>query len=111
MKVVYHQPCQHRAQNTKYDATRLMKKIPGMNFAPIEKACCGIAGTLGYKLETFDLSMKIGEPLIKDIIENSPDYVLTGTGTCQMQISQATEIPAIHPVVLLNRSYSPPDKP
>ena len=110
MKVVYHQPCQHRAQNTKYDATRLLKKIPGMNFAPIEKACCGIAGTLGYKLETFDLSMKIGEPLFKDIIEKSPDYVLTGTGTCQMQISQATEIPAIHPVTLLNRSYTPPDK-
>ncbi|MCH7818050.1 MAG: anaerobic glycerol-3-phosphate dehydrogenase subunit C [Candidatus Marinimicrobia bacterium] len=109
MKVVYHQPCQHRAQNTKYDVTRLLKKIPGMDFAPIEKACCGIAGTLGYKLETFDLSMKIGEPLFDDIKKNSPDFVLTGTGTCQMQISQGTDIPTIHPVVLLNRSYSPPN--
>ena len=111
MKVVYHQPCQQRAQNTKYDVTQLLKKIPGMNFAPIEKACCGIAGTLGYKSETFELSMKIGEPLFADIRGKSPDYVLTGTGTCQMQISQATNIPAIHPVVLLNRSYSLPDKP
>ncbi len=109
MKVVYHQSCQHRAQNIKYDLTQLLKKIPGMKFAPIEKACCGIAGTLGYKLETFDLSMKIGEPLFKDIVEKSPDCVITGTGTCQMQISQATEIPSIHPVTLLNRSYSPPD--
>ena len=108
MKVVYHQPCQHRAQNTKYDVTQLLKKIPGMNFVPIEKACCGIAGTLGYKLETYELSMKIGEPLFKDIVDKSPDYVLTGTGTCQVQISQATKIPTIHPVILLNRSYSPP---
>jgi len=86
-----------------------LKKIPGMNFSTIEKACCGIAGTLGYKLETFDLSMKIGEPLFKDILDKSPDYVLTGTGTCQIQITQATEIPTIHPVILLNRSYSPPN--
>ena len=108
MKVVYHQPCQHRAQKTEYDITELLRKIPGIKLSPIEKVCCGMAGTFGYKQENFDLSMMMGEPLFKQIRESSPDYVLTGTGTCQVQITQGTNIPTIHPVTILNRSYFPP---
>ena len=108
MKVVYHQPCQHRAQKTKYDIADLLRKIPGIELSSIEKVCCGIAGTFGYKQENFDLSMMMGEPLFKQIRESSPDYVLTGTGTCQVQITQGTNIPTIHPVTILNRSYFPP---
>jgi len=111
MRVVYHQPCQHRAQKTGYDIAELLQKIPGIELSPIEKVCCGIAGTFGYKQENFDLSMMMGEPLFKQIRELSPDYVLTGTGTCQVQIHQGTDIPAIHPVTILNRSYFPPLSP
>ena len=106
-KVVYHQPCQHRAQNTGYDISQLLEKIPEMELIQVEKACCGIAGTFGYKVENFDLSMKMGEPLFREIRESSADYVLTGTGTCQLQISQGTDLPSIHPVTILNRSFSP----
>ena len=108
MKVVYHQPCQHRAQKTEYDIADLLQKIPGIELSPIEKVCCGMAGTFGYKQENFDLSMLMGEPLFEQIRESAPDYVLTGTGTCQVQITQGTNIPTIHPVTILNRSYSPP---
>lgn len=106
-KIVYHSPCHLKTQNNRYSPTDLLKMIPGIELAKINDSCCGIAGTFGMKKENFDLSMKIGSKLFEEIIKTNPEFVLSGCGTCQIQIKQGTGLDVIHPVGLLNQSYQP----
>ena len=78
-----------------------------MELVEIEDSCCGIAGTFGMKKENFDLSMKIGSKLLAEIETAKPEMVLSGCGTCQIQILQGTGKEVIHPIVLLNKAYKP----
>ncbi|MCK5102981.1 MAG: hypothetical protein KAR17_09200, partial [Cyclobacteriaceae bacterium] len=83
----------------------LLKIIPGLELVDIEDSCCGIAGTFGMKKENFDLSMKIGSKLFTEIETAKPEMVLSGCGTCQIQINQGTGLQVIHPITLINQSF------
>lgn len=104
-RIVYHDPCHLKSQNNKYGVKDLLKIIPGLVIAEIDDSCCGIAGTFGMKKENFDLSMKIGSKLFTEIETAKPEMVLSGCGTCQIQINQGTGLEVIHPVTLLNQSF------
>jgi Fe-S oxidoreductase len=106
-KVVYHAPCHLKVQKNKFGPNDLLKMIPGLELVTINDGCCGIAGTFGMKKENFDLSMKIGSTLFAEIKTANPDYVLSGCGTCQIQIHQGTGLDVIHPIKLLNESFQP----
>jgi len=105
VRIVYHDPCHLKSQNNKYGVKDLLKIIPGLEIVDIEDSCCGIAGTFGMKKENFDLSMKIGSKLFSEIETAKPEIVLSGCGTCQIQINQGTGLQVIHPVTLLNQSF------
>lgn len=106
-KVVYHEPCHLKTQKNKYGPKQLLKLIAELELIKINDSCCGIAGTFGMKKENFDLSMKIGSKLFDEISNAKPDFVLSGCGTCQIQINQGTGLEAIHPITLLNKSFLP----
>jgi len=105
--VVYHEPCHLKTQANKYGPEDLVKFIPGLELKDIKDSCCGIAGTFGMKKENFNLSMEIGSKLFDEIANVSPEYVLSGCGTCQIQINQGTGFQVIHPITLLNQSFQP----
>ena len=106
-KVAYHAPCHLKTQKNNYGPTDLLKLIPELTLLKIQDSCCGIAGTFGMKEENFDLSMEIGSRLFSEIQKVHPDFVLSGCGTCQVQIRQGTGLNVIHPVTLLNQSFQP----
>jgi len=103
-KVVYHEPCHLKSQKNKYGPRDLLRVIPGVELLEIKDSCCGIAGTFGMKKENFDLSMKIGSLLFSEIKNTAPEMVLSGCGTCQLQISQGTGEDVFHPIVLINEA-------
>jgi len=105
MKIIYHEPCHLKSQQNEYGPEDLLKLIPELEQLPVEDSCCGIAGTFGMKKENFDLSMKMGAPLFEQIKEAKPELLISGCGTCQIQLLQGTGIKTIHPVELLHRSY------
>jgi Fe-S oxidoreductase len=105
--VAYHAPCHLKTQQNQYGPMDLLKFIPELTILKIQDSCCGIAGTFGMKKENFDLSMKIGSRLFEEIERVFPDVVLSGCGTCQIQIRQGTGLAVIHPVTLLNQSFHP----
>lgn len=105
-KIVYHEPCHLKSQKNKYGPKDLLKMIPGLTLLDIQDNCCGIAGTFGMKEENFDLSMEIGSKLFSEVKRVSPDLVLSGCGTCQIQINQGTELEVIHPVKMINDSFN-----
>ncbi|MFC2139715.1 anaerobic glycerol-3-phosphate dehydrogenase subunit C, partial [Bacteroidota bacterium] len=106
-RIVYHAPCHLKTQMNKYGFVDLLKHIPGIKLVNINDSCCGIAGTFGMKKENFDLSMEIGSNLFDEILNASPDVVLSGCVTCQVQINQGTGLEVIHPVALFNESFQP----
>ncbi len=102
--VVIHDPCHLKSQGNTFQPADLLKHIPGLNIRPIQDSCCGMAGTYGMKTEHFDFSMKMGSDLFSEIRSAAPRLVVSGCSTCQLQITQGTSLPVIHPIILLNRS-------
>jgi len=110
LRLGYHIPCQYRAHRLGKPGLQIMNLIPDLNIVDSHAACCGIAGTYGYKKEKYDISMSIGQSLFNfistDMIE-SP-FVVCDSETCRWQITHATGKPAVHPAELLAKSYGLP---
>ncbi len=75
-----------------------------------------MAGTFGYEVEHYDLSMKVGElklfPVLRALnredAKNAKNSEMTGTvassgAACRMQIRQGTDVNAVHPIMLVAR--------
>ncbi|HET9951826.1 MAG TPA: anaerobic glycerol-3-phosphate dehydrogenase subunit C [Candidatus Eisenbacteria bacterium] len=105
MTVVYHQACHAVAQGIDEEPVRLLRLVPGVEVRPIDDSCCGIAGTYGMRAENYDRAQAIGEPLFTEIERAAPDAVLTGCGTCNIQIANGLKRPVVHPMAILRRAY------
>jgi len=105
LKVGYHNPCHLRALGISKEVVELLKLIPGLEVQAFSDRCCGLAGTFGMKKQNYDLSMEIGQPLFEEIKKSGVDRVVTGCGSCAMQIAQGTGLKAAHPLTLLAEAY------
>jgi FAD/FMN-containing dehydrogenase/Fe-S oxidoreductase len=105
MRVVHHVPCHLLAQGVSRRVDQVLKTIPGLEIIPIKDSCCGMAGTFGMKSRNFDLSMRIGKVLFDEVNRASPDVVVTGCGTCKIQLEQGTGLEVRHPIWILHKAY------
>ncbi len=107
LRLAYHIPCQYRAHRLPSPGLHLLGLIPGLTMVDTMAACCGIAGTYGYKAEKYNISMAVGNSLFEFITTNfgSSPVVVCDSETCRWQITHATSKPAIHPVELIAKSY------
>jgi len=104
MKAAYQIPCHLKALGE--DRTlEILRRIPGLEITTVADRCCGIAGTFGMKKQYYDLSLKAGEPLFRQILSSGAELVISSCGTCRLQIEQATGLKTIHPIEVLFRSY------
>lgn len=101
----YHSPCHAEAQGIQREPLTLLRLIPQLEVREIQDHCSGMAGTFGFKKENFDLSMRIGEHLFKEIRKTRVSYVATGCGTCNIQVRQGTGVHVLHPVKILRDAY------
>lgn len=106
VRIGYHQPCHLKAQQIGNPAVELLREIPGIEVIDLAAGCCGMAGTFGMKAGTYDLSMKVGQPLFERVAEVSPDVLASECSTCRMQLAHATGLEAVHPVLLLAEAYA-----
>ena len=104
-RIVYHNPCHLKAQNISREPIELLRLIPGVEVVEIEDTCCGMAGTFGFKKQNFDLSLRIGNALFRNIRSAEPDWITTGCGTCNVQIKQGTGQEVFHPMKILREAY------
>ena len=105
VRIGYHQPCHLKAQQIGNPAVELLGEIPGVEVIDLAAGCCGMAGTFGMKAGTYDLSMKVGQPLFERVAEIAPDLLASECSTCRMQLAHATGLEAVHPVLLLAEAY------
>ena len=106
----YHVPCQYRAHRIGKPGLQILNLIPELNIIDSQAACCGIAGTYGYKKEKYDISMEVGQALFHFILHDMAEspIIVCDSETCRWQILHATGKPAVHPVEILAKSYGLP---
>ncbi len=100
-RVAYHTPCHMEKLGWGVFTEKLLQKIPGLEFVHLESACCGIAGTYGFKKENYDASQAIGEELFFQIRRLDPEVVACDCETCKWQIEMSTGYQVMHPVSIL----------
>ena len=105
LHVAYHVPCHLKAQGGRTDSIRMMRLIPDLRVTELDRGCCGMHGTAGFKHQYFEYSMAIANELSAGIKELCADVVVTDCGGCQLQIEQLVDTKVIHPTALLNRAY------
>ncbi|AET69990.1 Fe-S oxidoreductase [Desulfosporosinus orientis DSM 765] len=109
--VTYHDPCHlKRGQNVFKQPRELLMAIPGVEFREMKEAdrCCGSAGS--FSIMHHDLSMKVLDRKITNIVTAKAEVVATSCPTCTMQLSYGLKSHGlaghvVHPVQLLARTY------
>jgi len=105
-RAAYHVSCHLKAQKMGMPSLELLRLVPGLKLDVIDRGCCGAAGCMGYTEDTFELSMKIGAPMIEGIRESHPDMAVSDCPKCNLQIRQGTGLDAVHPIELLAMRYT-----
>ena len=100
-KVAYHTPCHMEKLGWGVFSEKLLRMIPGVEFTMLDSACCGIAGTYGFKRENYESSQAIGQALFEQIKAVNPDVVACDCETCKWQIEMSTGYPVMNPISIL----------
>lgn len=111
MKITYHDPCHLvRGLGVSKEPREILTSIPGIELIEMKNParCCGGAGS--FCITHYDLSMDIHQHKIKDIHGTKADHVVTGCGSCKMQIedgidSHDLEHQVYHTIEILDKSY------
>ena len=100
-RVAYHTPCHMEKLGWGVFSERLLRRIPGVQCTLLDSACCGIAGTYGFKKENYEASQAIGAPLFEQIRAVDPEVVACDCETCKWQIEMSTGYSVEHPISIL----------
>ena len=102
--VLLHGHCHQKAFGTVGAAVKALQLIPGLAVDTFDSTCCGMAGSFGYEVEHYEMSLKIGElGVLPKIRAAAPDVLLAANGTsCRHQIADATGREAHHLVRFLD---------
>jgi len=101
----YHQPCHQRVQGMGTPVVRLLRLIPGIRAWNLDAGCCGASGTHGFKVEKYDLSMRVGRPLGEAIQATGAARAVSDCESCRWQMEHLAGRPAVHPVTVIWEAY------
>ena len=104
LTVTYHAPCQQQGHGVGKPALDLMALVPELRVIENDATCCGVAGTYGLKSEKYEIAMKVGAGLFRQIAESAPELAVCDSETCRWHIEKATGVKSVHPVAILHRA-------
>ncbi len=104
--VLLHGHCHQKAFGAVGAAMKTLQLIPGLSVETFDSTCCGMAGSFGYEVEHYEMSLKIGELGVLPRFRAAPsDTLLAANGTsCRHQIFDATGREARHLVRILDEA-------
>jgi glycolate oxidase iron-sulfur subunit len=105
LRVAYHSACSMQHGQKITTAPRLLLEKAGFEVTDIPEGhlCCGSAGT--YNILQPEIAAKLRDRKVANIKSVSPDIIATGNIGCITQIGQASDIPILHTVELLNWAH------
>lgn len=90
------------------EATREVLAGLGYSVEVIPAGCCGMAGSFGFEVEHYALSIQIGElslfPQVREVARRGK--VVTAGVSCRMQIEDGTGVKPLHPLQLVAERLS-----
>lgn len=105
IRLANHIPCHEKALGTYADHEMIFSLIPGVKFESLPDSCSGMAGTFGLAAQNLELSLKIGEPMLKALAQGQNLVGLTGCSSCKLQMEFASNRPTFHPAQILAIAY------
>jgi Fe-S oxidoreductase len=105
-----HGHCHQKAFGTVSAAVKSLQLIPGLTVETFDSTCCGMAGSFGYEVEHYEMSLKIGElGVLPQMRAAPPDALIAASGTsCRHQIADAAGREARHLVRILDDASAGP---
>jgi glycerol-3-phosphate dehydrogenase subunit C len=112
--IAVHMACHARAQNMGQKAAELLRFVPDTEISVIER-CSGHGGSWGVMKENFEVALKIGKPVYRDVKKLAPgqvvsecplarDHIMQGLKEIDGDISTISD--ASHPVELIAQAYN-----
>lgn len=95
--VVVHTHCHAKSLTGGAYLHRLAMRLPERQVTMLNSGCCGMAGAFGALTSKYDLSLKVAEPLMKQIKEQPFGTVVIASGTsCRQQIAHLAPVRPRH---------------
>jgi glycerol-3-phosphate dehydrogenase subunit C len=101
----YHAPCQLRAHGIGRPALDILELVPGLRLNESDAACCGLAGSYGYKAERYQIAMDVGADLFDFIRTSGSDLAICDSEICRWQIAHGAGVAMKHPIEILCEAY------
>lgn len=85
----------------------VFKRVPGVRSIALNTGCCGMAGSFGMVKSRYELSLKIADPLARQIrgLPQGSRVVAAGI-SCRQQIAHVTDVRPLHAAELLAEALS-----
>jgi Fe-S oxidoreductase len=93
-----HGHCHQKAFGAFGAVEAALRLVPGLDVRPIESSCCGMAGAFGYQVETYDVSIAMGELTLFPAVRSADaDSLIVADGfSCRHQIEHGTARKPLH---------------
>ncbi len=103
-QVVLHAHC-HQKALWGPSSIGLLRRIFGDRASVLQTGCCGMAGSFGFKSETYPLSQRIAQLDLLPQLAKAPEALVAAPGTsCRHQIHDGCGRTAFHPLELAVRA-------
>jgi FAD/FMN-containing dehydrogenase/Fe-S oxidoreductase len=109
-RVIVHVHCHLKSlSNTGY-LKRLGERLPNRTFNILDTGCCGMAGSFGALKSKYELSLKIAEPLIREVKAQPFGTIFATSGaSCRHQVLHLTPIKSKHIAEILADALEDPE--
>ena len=111
--VSLHIACHSRAQNMGQKAAEMLKLLPQADVQVMER-CSGHGGAWGFRKDNFEVGMKVGKPVFRQVAESGKAFVTSECPLAGVHIQQGVDRlgkeqakPQLlsHPIQLFARAY------
>jgi FAD/FMN-containing dehydrogenase/Fe-S oxidoreductase len=100
--VLLHGHCHQKALVGTTATEAALKRIPEVRLEVLDSGCCGMAGSFGYEVGHYDVSLALVNRVIGPALAARPEAILAAPGfSCRSQVHDVLAIEARHPVEIL----------
>lgn len=105
VRATVHGHCHHESVIGMDAEVALLKRM-GVDHEVLDSGCCGMAGSVGFSAEHYEVSMRVGERVLLPAARQlDSDAVLVTDGfSCREQITQSTDRTPVHLAELLQQA-------
>ncbi len=104
--ILLHGHCHQKALIGTEPVKQMLTLPPNYTVAEVDSSCCGMAGSFGYEVEHYDISIKMAERRLLPAVRNAEmNTIIVAAGlSCRLQIQHGAEREVLHPAQLLQQA-------